>query len=121
MGFCWSTLNVKSLEESISFYRDIIGLDVVNEFSAGPQKKIVFLGKGETKIELICDEQNQDIQIGKDISWGFEVDSLDKTLALVKENGIQIKEEPYQPSKHTRFFFIQDPDGMTIQIVENIE
>lgn len=29
MRFCWSTLRVNNLEESIRFYTDIIGLDVV--------------------------------------------------------------------------------------------
>lgn len=120
MDFCWSTLNVRNFEESLQFYVDIIGLDVMREFNAGPTKKIAFLGKGETKIELIYDELNRDIQIGKDISWGFEVESLENALALVKEKGVAIKEGPYQPTPHTRFFFVQDPNGITIQIVENI-
>lgn len=57
MRFCWSTLNVKNLEKSVWFYKEIIGLEIVREFSAGPEVQIVFLGKGETKIELICDKK----------------------------------------------------------------
>ncbi|MCB2354593.1 VOC family protein [Clostridium estertheticum] len=120
MRFCWSTLNVKDLEESIKFYTDVIGLEVVSKFNAGPEVEIAFLGKGETKIELICDGESRDTVIGNDISWGFEVESLDKALVLVKEKDITVDSGPTQPNPHVRYFFIKDPNGMRIQLVENI-
>jgi lactoylglutathione lyase len=91
MKFCWSTLRVKNLEESLKFYEEIIGLSVNNRFKAGP-----------------------------DISWGFKVDSLDDMMKVVKEKGITIESGPVQPSPHTRFFFIKDPNGMKIQLVEQM-
>ncbi len=120
MKFCWSTLNVKDLDESIKFYTDIIGLELVQQFSAGPGVEIVFLGKGETKIELIYSEKAEDILIGKDISWGFEVGSLDQTLIMLKEKGIKVESGPIQPNPSIRYLFIKDPNGMTIQLVENM-
>jgi len=119
MKFCWSTLRVKDMDESIQFYTDIVGLDVENRFKAGPVE-IAFLGRGETKIELIAESENRDINVGQDISWGFEVPSLDQLLALVKEKGIQVDGEPIQPNPHVRFFFVKDPNGMRIQFVEHI-
>jgi lactoylglutathione lyase len=121
MKFCWSTLRVKNLEESIGFYKDIVGLEVQSRFSAGPGTEIAFLGGGETKIELICDGQSRDTVVGSDISWGFEVPSLDKALSLVKEKGIVLDGGPVQPNPHVKFFFISDPNGMKIQLVENME
>jgi lactoylglutathione lyase len=121
MSFCWSTLRVKNLEESIKFYTEIVGLEVASRFQAGPHGEIAFLGGGETKIELICDGESRETNVGGDISWGFEVDSLDKALALVKEKGIAIDSGPMQPNPHVRFFFIKDPNGMRIQLVENIK
>ena len=120
MRFCWSTLNVRNLEESVKFYTDIIGLEVVREFSAGPLK-IVFLGKGETEIELICDGKSRDINVGIDISWGFEVESLDDALALISNNKIKVEEGPIQPTPDVRYFFIKDPNGMKIQLIENVK
>lgn len=119
MKFCWSTLRVKNLDESIRFYTDIVGLEVVHRFKAGPVE-IAFLGGGETKIELLCEGENRETVTGSDISWGFEVESLDKALALVKEKGIRVDSGPVQPNPHLRFFIIKDPDGMRIQLVENI-
>lgn len=121
MKFCWSTLNVRNLEESVKFYTEIAGLEVTREMNAGPNTRIVFLGKGGTEVELICDEANQEINIGNDISWGFEVESLDSALDLVKANGIAIECGPMQPSPYVKFFFVKDPNGMRIQLVENIK
>ena len=53
MSFCWATITVNDLEESLSFYQDIVGLTVDRRFQAGPGMEIVFLGDGETKVELI--------------------------------------------------------------------
>lgn len=120
MKFCWSTLNVRSLEESVKFYTEIVGLDVIREVNAGPDMRIVFLGKGGTEVELICDGKNQEISIGSDISWGFEVESLDAALELVKANGIAVESGPSQPTPYVKFFFVKDPNGMNIQLVQNI-
>jgi lactoylglutathione lyase len=119
MNFCWSTLRVKNLDESIKFYTEVIELEVVNSFKTGTVE-IAFLGKGETKIELICIDESDDINIGNDISWGFEVKSLDNALAVMKEKGIEIDSEPIQPNPYVRYFFVKDPNGMSIQLVENI-
>ncbi|WP_077612464.1 VOC family protein [Clostridium sp. Marseille-P2415] len=121
MKFCLSTLRVVDLEESIKFYKEIIGLPVVSRFSAGPGIEIAFLGSGETKIELICGGESRETDIGEDISWGFEVESLENALSMVKEKGIAVIGEPMQPNPRTRFFFIKDPNGMRIQLIENLE
>ena len=120
MKFCWSTLNVKNLEVSLNFYQDIVGLNIVNRFNAGPGKEIAFLGDGEAKIELICTESLSEVSYGEHISLGFEVNSVDETMAIVKEKGIDIHSGPFQPNPHTKFFYVLDPNGLKIQFVENI-
>ncbi len=119
MKFCWSTLNVRNLEESIKFYEEIIGLKVTRRFPAGPGTEIAFLGDGETQIEFICGG-DREIHVGDDISWGFEVESLDQTLSLAKEKGVTILGEPVQPNPHVKFAFIKDPNGMRVQLVETL-
>ena len=106
------------MSESLKFYEEIVGLKVINRFPAGPNTEIVFLGDGETKIELLCDENSKDVNVGNDISWGFEVDSLDDMMTLVKEKDIEIESGPFQPNPQTRFFFVRDPNGLKIQFVE---
>ncbi|SHJ65384.1 VOC family protein [Parasporobacterium paucivorans] len=120
MKFCWSTIQVKDMDESLRFYEDIIGLKVNRRFKAGPGIEIVFLGDGETKIELVCDENGKDVNIGTDISWGFEVESVEEKMDFVRAKGISIESGPFQPNPHVKFFYIKDPNGLKIQLVENV-
>lgn len=120
MKFSWSTLRVQNMEESVKFYTEVVGLEVVDKFPAGPGSEITFLGNQETKIELISDNNTRETSVGSDISWGFEVESLDKMLDHVKEKGIAIESGPIQPNPHIKMFFVKDPNGMRIQFVEHI-
>lgn len=120
MKFCWCTIRVKNLEESIDFYKEIVGLKLNNQFKAGEGTQIAFLGEGETQVELIYESGKEDFNIGKDISLGFEVESLDKMIEFLEKKNIKIEQGPIQPNPNTRFFFISDPNGVVIQFVENI-
>jgi len=119
MKLCWSTLRVSNMEDSLKFYQEIVDLAIDRRFKAGPGMEIAFLGKGDTKIELICDENDKEISIGEDISLGFEVDSVDDMMRYVKEKGIKIHSGPFQPNPHIEFFYVLDPNGLKIQFVEN--
>ena len=121
MKFCWSTIMVKNLEESLKFYIEIVGLNVSKRFNAGPGVEIAFLGDGETKVELICNQDSKEVSFGQDISLGFEVNSVEEMMTIVKEKGIDIHSGPFQPNPHTKFFYILDPNGLKIQFVENIQ
>ncbi len=117
MKFCWSTLNVKDLDESVNFYTEIIGLDVNRRFESGDME-IAFLGKGETQIELIKEKNKDNINTGVDISWGFATENLDETLKLFEEKGVKVLSGVIQPNPFIKFVMISDPNGMTIQVVE---
>jgi lactoylglutathione lyase len=108
------------MEQSLKFYQEIVGLKLDKKFKSGPEVEIVFLGEGETKVELICNGTGQEVNMGQDISLGFEVDSVDKMMAFVTEKGIDIHSGPFQPNPHIKFFFVLDPNGTKIQFVENI-
>ena len=120
MAFLWTTIHVKNMEESLQFYQEIVGLKLNQSFQAGPDMEISFLGDGETKIELICEKGKDDVDIGQDISLGFEVESLEEHMAFVEEKGLKILSGPVQPNPSTKFYFIQDPNGLTVQFVQNI-
>jgi lactoylglutathione lyase len=121
MAFCWSTLRVNNMDESLSFYKDVIGLALQNRFNAGPDLEIAFLGDGETKIELVCNKDSSDVKIGSDISLGFEIDSVNEKMNSIKNIGINIESGPFQPNANIKFFYILDPNGLKIQLIEKIK
>lgn len=118
MKFCWATLHVKNLEESIKFYEEVVGLEVSTRFPAGPEMEIAFMGNDETKVELLWNKNVKEVNMGSDISLGFTVDSVEDKINFLKEKNIDIKSGPFSPNPHTKFFFIEDPNKLTIQFVE---
>jgi lactoylglutathione lyase len=119
MDFCWCTISVKNMAESLKFYQEIVGLPLMNIFTGRSGTEIAFLGDGETQVELICHESGAEVNVGPDISLGFTVQSLDKMITFIKEKGIAILAGPFQPNPTIRFFYVLDPNGLKIQFVEN--
>ena len=119
MKFVWSTLYVKDMEQSLKFYEEIVGLSISRRFPAGPGREIVFLGDGETQVELIQDEKRMmNIHATGDFSWGFLCDDLDAVYALCKEKGVPIYTEIVSPEPNMRFFYVLDPNGLKVEFVE---
>lgn len=119
MKFCWTTLNVKNMDDSLDFYQQIAGLPLQRRAFAGPGIELAFLGEGETQIELIFREGKTDASIGEDISLGFEVSNLDDMLEYIHAKQIPVHLGPFQVNEHIRFFYVLDPNGLRIQFVEH--
>jgi lactoylglutathione lyase len=121
MKYCWTTVNVTDMQKSLAFYEGLLGLKPTRRVQPGPGRDIVFLGEGETQVELICDASNPSPSFGRDISMGFVVDSLESFSGILKKHGITVHSGPFQPNPSIRFMYILDPDGVKIQLVENIK
>ena len=121
MEFCWVTINVKDMEESIRFYQDIVGLKINRRMNPGPKTEIVFLGLGGTEVELIKNADKAEFSYGRDISIGFTVESIEKMIEVLKIKGIEKIAGPFQPSPMIKFIYVDDPNGVKVQLVENIK
>lgn len=119
--FCWVTINVKDMEDSLRFYQEIVGLKVNRRFKPMPTTEISFLGSEgtNTEVELIKNDKIVNLQHGKDISMGFIVKSLEETIAKLNSKKVENIEGPFQPGPNVKFIYITDPNGVKIQFVEN--
>jgi lactoylglutathione lyase len=119
MNYGFVTVKVKSLEESLKFYTEFLGLSIINKFPAGPGVTIAFLSdeKGN-KIELI-ENAHEEAKGGSLISIGFIVESVDKVIELVNEKGIKIVSGPIQTPSGAKFIYIEDPNGAEIEFIES--
>jgi len=120
MKFCWVTINVKDMEESLRFYREVVGLELERAMKPNPGLELAFLGAGGTQVELICDSKGKSQGAGEGISLGFEIDSVERKTALLKAKGVALHSGPFQPNPSIKFFYVLDPDGVLIQFVENL-
>lgn len=108
-------LMVTDLEKSLEFYETVTELTISRRFKAGPGE-VAFLanGSGETEIELICMPQGQKFE-GKGMFICFETNKLDEMHQLVQERGLN--PSPIQiPGDGTRYFYVYDPNGVSIQL-----
>ena len=118
MKFSWVTVMVNNMDESLAFYTEIVGLKFNRRLNAEAGVELAFLGEGETKVELICNQAIEKVSIGEDISLGFQVNNLDETMKMFQEKGIALHSGPFQPNPHLKFFYIVDPNGLKIQFIE---
>jgi lactoylglutathione lyase len=114
MAFLWCTVRVKDLDKSVKFYEDVVGLKVTRRLP-GVHGDIVFMGDGETLLELMGGGAGAQ---GQDISIGFSVDDLDAFAERLAEKGVAVHSGPISPAPGIRFLFVQDPDGLLVQFVE---
>jgi len=118
MKFMWTTLPVSNLENSLAFYSGLMGLGPMAKMGS-PAHQVVMLGEnGQTKLELIF-EPGRPISEnpGGIISMGYAPEDLDAFMEKVSELDIPAV-GPISPTPDIRFFFIKDPDGYTVQLVE---
>ena len=50
MKFCWVTVHVRDMEESLKFYQDIVGLKINRRMKPAAGTEIVFLGAAEPRL-----------------------------------------------------------------------
>ena len=120
MKFLWTTIYVKNLDESIAFYSNLLGLQVLKRFPAGPGMEIAFMGNGidnETLVELLADSNNSTVNFSEFISIGFAVDSVDAMLDTVKSKNIPVHNGPFE-TPGFKFFCIKDPNGLNVQFFQ---
>ena len=112
----YSTMIVKNLEESVAFYRDILG------FAEGYHVDLPFGGitimnsPGGASVELI---QAPQFEIGL-YSVGTDVDDLDEVIAHLKTEGYEIEGE-IAATTVGRQAFVLDPNGVRLCLIEHFD
>lgn len=118
MKYLWTTMHVKDMDASLKFYQNVLGLEMEWRRPAGPGMEIAFLkAEGtDTKVELICAEDFQGQAEGVELSLGFAVEDVEAKREELAAAGYA-PTPIISPNPMTKFFFIKDPDGITIQFV----
>jgi lactoylglutathione lyase len=120
MKYCWTTIYVADMATSLKFYQEIVGLPIHHRVNPNPGMEIVFLGAGETLVELLYDARAGAKDFGNGFSIGFEVPSLDGFIAGLAAKGASLHSGPFQPNPTLRFAYMKDPSGLMVQFVERI-
>jgi len=117
-------MRVNNMEETLRFYRDILGLEVVERKRSPRGSELAFLSvpNSDEQIELCSYPASGKVQVQEDlVHLAFEVDDLDKTMADLKAKGVPITDGPTMTSSGSRFCFIDTPDQYEIELIERPE
>lgn len=114
----WITLHVKDIENSLAFYQGILGMELASAVD-GPATIRFMKTDSDLLLELIHIKGETPETPGKGVSFGLEVPDIASLLQRLKEQNIAVS-DPVSPNPMFRFYFLQDPDGYNIQLVERL-
>jgi lactoylglutathione lyase len=124
MKIKYTTIAVEDMDESIKFYKEIMGLGVYKQFNPRPGLNITFMkGEGESIIELIENVENpqnvEEIPLKPGlIAVGMEVEDMKTTVEELKSKGAKFTMEPIQTPVEI-LAFIEDPNGVRIALIQH--
>lgn len=124
---------VEDLEASADWYAQHLGFSRLHAFEF-PGAKVIFIGLGSLRLELIQTEgaapmaaeradRQSNIRIGGINHLAIAVENVDRTVAMLRANGVDIASTPRDvPGRHgDRFAFIRDNEQMLVELFQSAD
>ena len=114
-------MRVSNIDQTIQFYTDVLGLEVVERKTSPRGSHLAFLKvpNSEELIELASYPPSGPVNVQEDlVHLAFQVENLDETMRELSAKGVKITDGPTQSSSGSRFIFIDAPDGYEIELIE---
>jgi lactoylglutathione lyase len=117
-------IKAKDIEKSVDFYTRILGFRVLEEIEV-LNTIYTFVGDETTRIEIEQAAPN-DTMIDVNTQSGlyhiaFIVKDIDSLAEKLKKEGVKFVMEPIQLREDRKIAFIEDPDGVRIQLIDFFE
>jgi lactoylglutathione lyase len=112
---------VTDLEKTVSFYKDVLGLQEIRRQTSGRGSTLVFLKApgSEEEIEICKFDESGPVIVGPDLTHlAFEVDDLDKFARDAKAKGYPLSDGPHPNSRGGAIAFIDAPEGYEIELIQ---
>ena len=125
MRIAHTMIRVADMDESIDFYTNKIGLELVsrNELP-GADATLAFIRdpKSGHEIELTYNHDGRDYDLGDAFGHiAFYVADIEATAAAWKERGVPFSLEPLVIGNGSKIAFATDPTGYALELIERPE
>lgn len=113
---------LNDLERSVTFYREVLGLEEVRRHKSPRGSELVFLKapQSEETIELCHFPNSGPVEVQPDLTHvAFEVESLAAFGEHLARLGLQYSDGPHYKSDGSGgFAFVDAPEGYEIELIE---
>jgi len=121
-------ITVNDVEESIAFYRDALGLDVIQDVSNGGHRWLTFGTDSQPGLGIVLSDphagrsQADGDALQELLAKGtlpnivFSTDDLDAAFERVRASGAEVLQEPLDPGYGTKDCAFRDPSGNMVRI-----
>ena len=124
MRFDHVGIKSNDIEKSLDFYTRILGFQILEKLDM-VGRTFYFIGNENTKIE-IEDANPGDVRMDCSTGYGlyhlaFIVKDIDALAERLKGEGVTFIMDPIQLREDRKIAFIDDPDGVRIQLIDFFE
>jgi lactoylglutathione lyase len=112
---------VADLDKTITFYRDVLGLEEVRRSTSGRGSQLVFFKapQSEELIEICKYDASGPVTIGPDLTHlAFEVDDMDAFARHAASLGYPLSDGPHTTSSGSVIAFIDAPEGYEVELIQ---
>jgi lactoylglutathione lyase len=113
---------LNDLEKSVTFYKEVLGLQEVRRHKSPRGSELAFLKAPESEelIELCYFPKSGPVQVQPDLTHlAFEVDSLEEFGRHLASLGLKYSDGPTIKENGSGFAFIDAPEGYEIELVQS--
>ncbi|OAS86112.1 MULTISPECIES: VOC family protein [Metabacillus] len=121
LGFEHVGIQVANIERSITFYQEVVGLTLIDQFlHTDGDKKLAFLGVNEEIIVEFIEGYNADLPAeGKVHHVAFKVENIEKEQKRLDEAGVEwISKDITVLPNGAKYIFFRGPDQEWIEFFE---
>ncbi|MEE9591958.1 MAG: VOC family protein [Thermoplasmata archaeon] len=126
MPLLHTSIRTSDMDRTVAFYTEVLGMELARQKEIAERNlRISFLEDGGgSQIEVLRVDGQSAFQVPSYEKrvfdhLAYEVSDLDVVLASCRERGGEVVEDPFRlPGSTSLYAFIQDPDGVTIELIQ---
>jgi lactoylglutathione lyase len=112
---------VNDLERTVTFYKEVLGLEETRRHKSPRGSELVFLKAPESEelIEICSFPDSGPVEVQPDLTHlAFEVDSLEVFGKHLEQQGLSYSDGPTLKPDGSGFAFIDAPEGYEIELMQ---